>query len=411
MNVIIKILKKAKHITVDNIRIGKLTAMSLLPYHCKSNRHVSQVLLFGAYGNTNIGDNLVFFALRKYFPDSVEIRLSCRERVSSFDYGVNTFFLGDRNEWLHLMKSADLVLLGGGGLFEYYRKATGEGWMYGHLKPLVYARHYGKKYAIVGIGCNNMLIRNRILRYIFKRVANDAAFIITRDQKSKEGFVKNGVGNKNLTFCFDPVFTYMPVKKCEGKQLTMTVGFLIWPFYMWPHFHSATDISVIKSRMSVDKLKAHERFVVELRKCIEELQEKHIKCIFPVFHFSDKILHDEMGIKSEYPDPLFDDYFSAISKCDIIVTMRYHGQITSLLCGKPIISILVQEKMEALAENLGIKDSLSIDIDNFSASDTIAMINRVYSDYNNMVKTLTNKVVSMQEFVNQTYIRIFNKVI
>ena len=311
---IITILKKLKSKLGETKEVSKLAILCVLPHKRKKREKVRTILWFGAYGNTNIGDNMVFFAIRKYLPKDVSILLSNRECHQNFDYGATIFYFYDKRNWLRLMKGSQIVLLGGGGLFEYYRMSSGSGWLLRYLEPLVYARHLGKSYAIVGVGCNNMVIRNSVIRYIFRKVSNDASFIITRDQKSREGFTKNGVDNQNLKFCFDPVFTYMPIEKEENRQLSKVVGFLVWPFYMWPHFHSVTDsIIIIRSRMTKESILAHDRFLKELRACVNRLEGKGIKCVFPVFHFSDIILHRELGVRSEYNVPSFDDYLKTIS--------------------------------------------------------------------------------------------------
>ena len=91
--------------------------------------------------------------------------------------------------------------------------------------------------------------------------------------------------------------------------------------------------------------------------------------------------------------------------------MRYHGQITSLLKGKPIISILVQEKMEALVDNLGLRDTMSVDIENLTAGSIEDMVDNVYEDYNNIVEKNSSKVINIQDYVNHTYINTINALI
>ena len=84
-------------------------------------KSIRDIVWFGAYGNTNIGDDLIFFSLRKFIPEKYRIQLSCRFIGTHPEYGVETFNRYNRKDWIKRIKHADMCLLGGGGLFEYYK--------------------------------------------------------------------------------------------------------------------------------------------------------------------------------------------------------------------------------------------------------------------------------------------------
>lgn len=406
---IINLLKRIKANLRREALILQMAVLCIPKYKHINPVNRKRFVWFGAYGNTNIGDGLIFFALKKYLPSDAQIYLSCRERKPTTNFGVPTFYKDDKEKWKQLIKQGDWVLLGGGGLFEYYKESyhKAEFSILGYLMPLVYARLMGKTYAIIGMGCNNLRIPNRLTRYIFKRITSDAAFIITRDQKSAEGFKKNGTKNDKLISCYDPVFNLCPVKDRSRQQLNQKVaGFLLWPYYMWPYFHSTTNCADIHQKMNEESERKHKLFVENMQDSVHKLASQGITCRFLIFHFSDEVMLEEMGLKNKYHFPTIDNYFKSISECDIIISMRYHGQITALLYNKPLISISVQEKMDALVDNFNLKD-YSIDIEDFESNKLINMIDKIYSNYELVVKEQNEKTIEKQRVVQQTYTKIF----
>ncbi len=378
----------------------------------KSTKPVARLAWFGAYGNTNIGDDLIFFSIKQYIPRNIEIRLSCRQKTSTTDYGVATFYRYDKEQIIREIRNADYVLLGGGGLFEYYQVLHKENVSRSiplYLYVLLYARLYGKKYGIVGMGCNEQPFPNVILRTVFGDISRNADFVITRDKKSYNGFLANGGAPKNLFSNYDPVFSLPSFlnKKEEDKQRSrIVVGFLIWPFFLHPFFHANSNPAELRKVVSKDKLEKHELFCLELRKVFSMLQSLNIDLVFPLFHFSDKILLDEL--KCSYKDEItFGSYFSQLNECNVVVSMRYHGQITSIANNIPIVSIPVQEKMTALVQNFSL-EPYCVDIENFKGEKCLKVIEDVLKnesiireslmvDFNKIsgeVKSLYNDTVS-----------------
>lgn len=374
---------------------------------CKKNKdrkkEIKTLAWFGAYGNTNIGDDLVFFSLKEYVPKNVIINLSCRQRHPTTTYGVNTFYRKDKLLCKKIIKQSDALWIGGGGLFECYANSYSEGWVIGHLEPLVFAFHYGKPYGIIGVGCNNKPIPNPIVRFIFRKICNSADLIITRDEKSKIGFENNGVINEHLYASFDPVINcFRPLE--NKKQHIVTIGILAWPFYMWPHFHTKMSLEEIYDSMTPERIAKHKQFLSELEILIEALRHLNYNVVFPVFHFSDTILMQELNIEYEKKIPNIEQYLSQIKDCDLVISMRYHGLITSVLCGKPAISISVQEKMFAFTDNFNISQN-EIKIEDFSCESILGIVDRINVNYQEECSNLRSILISKQKEIKKLYMR------
>ncbi len=362
---------------------------------------IKNIVWYGAYGNTNLGDDLIFFALRQYIPDHVKIRLSCRQKELLSDYyGVEMFYRGTDLSQYRRIKDSDLVLLGGGGLFEFYKGQFPISSLISYMYPLLMARYYRKPYLIVGMGCNIDPFPNIFLRHMFSSLINNASLIIARDQKSYQGFLNNSYIKtiRHLISSFDPVFSLQNIShKGKKKEGTKKVGFLLWPYYLHPYFHKSTNLVDISRQVSPEQLQKHRYFCEELRKVFSILDKENYQIIFPLFHFSDKILLDELGCSYE-DDISFHSYFEQLTSCDIVISMRYHGQITALANNIPLISIVVQEKMSALIKNFEL-DDYYIDISDFNSVDCVGVVNRVYENR-----------VSVKEHINEKFDSVSNDV-
>lgn len=367
----------------------------------KAQKQLHKLVWFGAYGNTNIGDDLVFFSLKKYISANVNISLSCKQIEPTTDYGVNVFDRKNRIECINKIIESDALWVGGGGLFECYANTYSMGWILSHLEPLAYAMHYGKPYGIIGVGCNREPIPNKVIRCIFRKICNNADFIITRDDKSKEGFENNGVRNIRLMASLDPVINYIsPFKNCKSN--IKTIGILAWPFYMWPHFHKTTEIDSVYKSMSTERKEKHDKFLYELKLLIKKLQQDGFDIKFPVFHFSDTVLLKELNIPFKTAIPNIVDFISQIKECDLIISMRYHGLITSVLCGKPVISISVQEKMYAFTDTFNMKHS-EVRIEDFAAEKIIQKVEYINSSYENECNRLRSVLLFKQNEIGKLY--------
>jgi polysaccharide pyruvyl transferase WcaK-like protein len=400
---------------INNVRFYTFFTLTFLRvkvrelFYKKNAGTVNKLVWFGAYGNTNIGDDLIFFSLRQFVPKHIKISLSCRQHSPTTEYGVDTFYRWDKKRIMEEIESGDFVFLGGGGLFESYEKLHKNEVIRNvpnYLYTLLYARLHGKRYAIVGIGCNQHPYPNFILRKVFADVARNAEFIITRDQKSRNGFINNGGFNKNLFANFDPVFSLPPsvdklTTPLSTQKTQRTIGFLIWPFHLYPAFIRMNDMNEIVKHTSKDNLDNFHIFCSELKKTFQQLKDRNIKSIFPLFHVSDKILLDELGCTYEN-QITFDSYFSQLKQCDIVVSMRYHVQITSILNNIPVISIPVQEKMTALVENFNLEE-FSIDLETFTADQCVRIVDNIFENESSVKEKLSETLKKISGEVKDVY--------
>ncbi|WP_183114815.1 polysaccharide pyruvyl transferase family protein [Flagellimonas pelagia] len=380
-------------------------AMDMLRGKIRPKGKIQKVAWFGAYGNGNLGDDLIFYSLKRIFKDqNFDIALSIRDFDRLKCYGTKVFLKGEQfyDFWKYIkqIKTADAIFLGGGGLFEYYYTSKQAYRMIMiYLCPLMLAKIFGKPSYVLGMGVNKEQIDHPIIRFLYRKTLSSCQVIVTRDQKSKNGLVNNHVITQILV-AYDPVlsldFNKYQASKKEGHTKPK-IGFLLWPYFLWPHFYKNSE------QIGNEKREQHSKFKEKIRTIIDVLKDTH-DLHFLTFHFSDTLLYEEMGVSFSQNASLM-EFVKKTRSMDMMVTMRYHGQIMSLLFEKPIISISVQQKMDALAKNYDINE-YNHDVSDF---DPLKVVDQVYGVLGNIQPHKT-KIKENNQIIKSKIVEVYKGV-
>ncbi|MBB3699812.1 polysaccharide pyruvyl transferase family protein [Flammeovirga yaeyamensis] len=368
----------------------------------KQSVSINKITWFGAYGNGNLGDDLIFYSLKRLLnKNDIEINLSIRDFEKAKNYGVQLFSKGEQffDFWSYKkrIKECDAVFLGGGGLLEYYYPSKqAYRMLLIYLCPLMLARIYGKPSYVVGMGVNSDKIQNSFFRFIYRSILSSCKLIITRDEKSKNGLIGNGV-ETNIIASFDPVLSLdLPLREPFDSN-KKTIGFLLWPYFLWPHFYENAE------SLPESKRKKHENFVEQLQQSIKTLsKEYNIKLL--TFHFSDTILYKELEMTFEEKASL-GTFLKSIAQVDLVVSMRYHGIITSVLNEIPVISIDVQQKMDAIMRNYDLYN-YNIKVDDFSKDTLLSKVKHIEDNNVDTLKKIQDKNKEVKQNIRKSYSEI-----
>ncbi|WP_242203338.1 polysaccharide pyruvyl transferase family protein [Aestuariivivens insulae] len=364
----------------------------------KSKKEIKNITWFGAYGNGNLGDDLIFYSLKRLLKkNKFNINLSVRDLNKAKNYGVPIFIKGEQFyhffKFINRIKNSDGVFLGGGGLLEYYYPSKQAYRMIMiYLCPLMIARIFGKPAFVLGIGVNKGRIENGLIRFIYNQVLSESKLIVTRDNKSKEGLIENGVETE-IICSYDPVLSLdLPQTKLNsGKK---KIGFILWPYFLWPHFYENSE------NISSDKLDQHKLFLNKINELIESLKYKY-ELEFLTFHFSDTMVYRELNFNSE-PKAELNKFLRQVTSLDLLVTMRYHGQITALLSETPVVSLSVQQKMDELMKNYEL-EAFNYDVNNFKVDKILDDINYIFKHNAKIVKQINDKNILLKGEINKAY--------
>lgn len=393
-------LVRLKNIILNLISFSIIVFLFFLIKSFRKTRKIKikKIAWFGAYGNGNLGDDLIFYSLKRLLKKNFfDIYLSIRDIKKIKSYGVPIFIKGEQfydfGKYLNIIKSSDAVFLGGGGLLEYYYPSKQAYRMLMiYLCPLMIARIYNKPTFVLGMGVNKGKIDNALVRFVYKYVLSECTFIVTRDDKSKEGLIENGV-KTTIFSSFDPVLS-LNLKPIKKEKKRPKIGFLLWPYFLWPHFYENSEEIDAKKQIE------HNNFIKKIKALIHNLKNEY-ELEFLTFHFSDTLLYKELGI--EYNEKArLDTFLKQVSSLDLLVSMRYHGQITGFLTQTPVLALSVQQKMNALMTNYQF-DQYNNSIYDFSETKIIKDIKEIFSNKEKIVNEIIAKNKLVRGKIEEVY--------
>src|SRR6185369_5759379 len=185
----------------------------------KMVRVPNRILIAGYTGFGNAGDEAIAHVitshLRERIPDADITILSGNPPHTAQTYGVRALPWRDPLAIADAIRHTDLVILGGGGLFQDYwgfdpaAILTREQWgLSFYLTPALLAAIYAKPLMLYAIGIGPLLSEHG---RTYTKVAGDIASRITvRDHASQELFVSLGVSPDKITVTADPAFDLQP---------------------------------------------------------------------------------------------------------------------------------------------------------------------------------------------------------
>ncbi len=229
-----------------------------------------------------------------------------------FPFGVRSFFRFDWLSSFSALKSASLVVLGGGGLFTdsdsskaVYLWSWHVFWTRLFRKPVVlFANSVGP-------------LEGRFNRFLAKRVFKSCEKLIVRDALSKKELEKMGFTKVQLGF--DPVILFAPVQKNKGGKKI------------------AVNFRPIQQNFK------HEAALLKLKESGYEL-------VFVATEPADAALMSKWG-KVVLPKD-FSELVSLLNQCEYGVGMRLHFLIAGVLAGCKIHGISYNLKVAGLLKAL-----------------------------------------------------------
>jgi polysaccharide pyruvyl transferase CsaB len=329
-----------------------------------------RVVVSGYYGFGNCGDEAMLFAivtqLKKRMPALEVVVLSRRPEDTARDFGVEAIPRRDfRLIWREL-KKADLLLSGGGSLFQ---DVTSPRNVFYYAAIIIMAKLLGRRICLYGQGLGPL--KRRISRYLVRRVANWADVITLRDEGSLEELRALGVGRR-VFVTTDPVLgleaesadrergrallaaagietgpessTPAPGdeagRRREQQQATATrsplAGVSLRP---WPHLRQ----SVTAVAQTADRMKAQGWQVVLIPLQASDLQI--LNQVRETMRQPAVILENIRG---------FRDLMAVMAHLDFGLGMRLHFLIFAALFGVPAVGLGYDPKVGRFMDQIGL---------------------------------------------------------
>jgi polysaccharide pyruvyl transferase CsaB len=325
-----------------------------------------RVLLCGYFGFANAGDEAILgamlAALRERIPAVDVTVLSGDPAGTRRLHGSRAIHWIDVPAIIEAARAADLLVLGGGGLFHDYWGVTPSGALthtqtgiaYWASLPLL-ASLAGKPCQIWGVGVGPLLTENG--RALTRTAFDLAARASVRDEASRELLADLGISSQNVALTADPAWTLPPADVRLGQRLLKLhrvppagtlLGVAVRPWAQdagedtWyaglaaqldTFLDGAADRRVLfvpfqrLAGTEVDDRAASERVRLQMRQ-----------------HARTDLLDAELQVQ---------DVHALLATCDVVLAMRLHAAILSASAGIPIVAISYDAKVRSAMEALG----------------------------------------------------------
>lgn len=289
---------------------------------------MKKLLLFGYYGEGNLGDDLLLESLIKNFHSRFYLGILTKKNDSIGRTSNVRIFDKFSFEILKGIMWSDIVIGGGGGIFQ---DKTSLRSFYYYFFVVFLALLLKKRVFLLGQSFSPL--RFKINEILLKKLLNCCEAIYLRDSFSKKYLEKIGV---------------KPHKIKLSTDLSLLIDF--------PEYDNekgnALGINLRSWRGFEFKEKDLETFLNNIAKNFEKIyffsfqQEDYQVCKRLLGNLKSKVIPVSPN------DPNFWKYFSS---CSLFIGMRLHSCIISMSLGIPFIAITYDEKVKAFCEEIGWK--------------------------------------------------------
>ena len=325
------------------------------------------VLLTGYYGFGNTGDEAILSALvaglRRRLPAARIVVLSGDPGQTRYRHGVDAVPWRDPLSIAQEVRKCDLVVIGGGGLFQDYDGVeTGtlltprHGGITFYAGPAILAALAGKPFAFHGLGFGPL--ESAEGRRIAAAVAQSAARISVRDEGSRALLESLGVPAARVTLSADPAFLLAP----EGlRPEDVLIGMGIEPR------SPIVGVALRPWSRGVDPEAWEREAAAGLDLFLERTSGTLLFVPFEKSPWSDdddfalasrvrrRLKHaDRTAVLSGLISP--GDTAALIGGCDLVVGMRLHSAVFAIAGSVPPVAIAYDPKVAALLARSGLSE-------------------------------------------------------
>ena len=335
-----------------------------------------KILLIGAYGQNNIGDDALLEVFLDHLKGDDVIVNSAQPEITEATYGVKavpTYFRVPRYSFIRAILDADLIVFGGGSLLKEI-----EGPSVGRIIYLLrilglvgLAKLTQGKTAMISVGIGPL--HGRSYRQLSRLCANWTDFITVRDEPSK-ALLSEIQTTTNVIATADVVLTVPAVSPQKDQLPSGSRRVAVIPRY---------------------SLTQEERQALALS-CDHIVEQYDAQIVFVPFQqgfrprFDDEVcaldilgrMRNPHAASVETPSRV-DETMNLLSGVDLVISARLHGLILGGVQNVPVIALGYDMKVQSFMAKLGQAQSC-IDLDQLVRGDLNAVVDR---DWVNLAET------------------------
>ena len=338
--------------------------------HNRPKRDRDGVVICGAYGRGNAGDDAILEAIlqemRSIDPDMPITVLTKDPKATRLTYRVRTVGRMDVGTWKKAMRHAGLYINGGGSLIQ---DVTSRRSLWFDLHNIQAAHKAGCKVQMYGCGIGPVLREQH--RKLAASVLNASVDVITlREPDSLKELQSMGVTKPEILLTADPALTLPAASEDEIDSVLLRAGipphgkYLCFALRNWKGFEDKAPLFAQAAKYAYETYSLTPVFAAV---------EKHL----------DPVAGRLAAAGLDIPHYFLDDAGSAgtiigaLSRMQAVVSMRLHALIFAAGQGIPLAGVVYDPKVSAFLRYIGQENFL--DLDALTADALKAMIDRMVS--------------------------------
>ena len=357
------------------------------------------ILIAGYYGFENTGDEAILSAILADFhsqrPNLKFIVVSSNPTETASLHRVESMHWKDIDGLLNAARESDLIIVGGGGLFQDYwgvpdTLLTPSHWGISYYNGIGFlAALYQKPFMIYSVGIGPLISDEgkRLTRLTF-----DLANVATvRDKESQDLLVSLGFPREQAVIAPDPALRLPPKVKLATKIL-QSEGVPL----------KGLPIVGVCLRNWTEGEKS-DNWKQELATALDQFLETHnVQIVFIPFQVSSHELENDYSVSQSVasmmhehervyvlPGPYSHEIVKGlISHCRLVVGMRLHSLIFSASLGVPAMALVYDPKISNFMSSLELSD-YSVDLQTMTVDKISETINSAWSQQKQTRKSLS----------------------
>jgi len=332
------------------------------------------VLLLGSYGQSNVGDDILMWNYLELLKSRGFNEIYVNANTTEFipkpikdaypDLKIVDTYNTSVKGYIHLIKSVDCIVYGGGTLYKELYSSTGRS-KYAVIVRMMGFNMLAKLFGTnlyhlhIGIGA----LKTKVGRFISRRALSAATYTIFRDEESYE-FAKNVLHIPENTI----------TKSTDGLFLNH-----IWE-KPW-HKHSVTiDRKKWKKVIGINVLSDipdwvdRKHYIATMRSVVKQLiYEDYFLVFVPFQHrfnprndlaFTKEVFEDALKDKKNYvilEEVPIDEVSSYLQACDLFIGMRFHSLLLSTVNNVPFVAVAYDTKCWRFIEESNYRFALKLE--------------------------------------------------
>ena len=352
-----------------------------------NEKKTKTILIAGYYGFGNVGDEAILTALLaglREQRDGLEFIVASETPAeTAANYNIRSIHWKDIDALLNAAKESDLIILGGGGLFQDYWgvpegvSLTPSHWGISYYSAIgMLAVLYQKPFMLYSIGLGPLLSKDG--RELTRWTVDVANVATVRDLESKELLIDLGIQEDKIIVLADPALTLEP-DSTSAAEILRAHGIDT----------QARPLLGVCIRNWTEGANA-EQWKRQLAATLDQFLAAHdVQALFIPFQAQEHTLENDHSVALDIVSTmqtkervcLLSNVYSPaltaglLSNCQLVIGMRLHSLIFAASAGIPAIALVYDPKVHHFMRSLGMSE-YAIDLPSL----TVERLSRVLGD-------------------------------